>query len=75
MAKGIAQQQLTQLTMQYDAASDVLYCAFGEPRSAIGVESDDQDGVVLRVDPQTDEIVGFTVVNFLKRFTRKRPSR
>ena len=69
MANEIAQDLLAQLTFHYDQKSDVLYCSVGEPREAVSVEPENDDGVVIRLDPVTEKIVGFTVMNFLKRFT------
>lgn len=57
--------QLNEMNLSFDPKADVLYCSFGEPREALSVEMD--DGVVLRLNPDTDEVVGFTVVDFLKR--------
>ena len=50
----------------YDAESDVLYLSIGKPRSAVSQELGDD--LLLRVDPDTDEIVGFTVFNLSERF-------
>jgi hypothetical protein len=57
-----------ELQVKYDARGDVLYVSFGEPRKAIGEEI--SDGLVVRRDLETDEVVGFTVVDFAKRFER-----
>jgi len=54
------------MKLKYDRSADVLYCSFGEPRPAISVEED--NGVVLRLDPDTDELIGITIVDFFKRF-------
>ena len=51
--------------MRYDRDADVLYCSFGEPQEAISVETD--AGIVIRHNPETNEVVGYTVVNFFKR--------
>ncbi len=50
----------------YDAESDVLYLSIGEPRRAISEELGDD--VLLRVDPETGEVVGLTVLNLSSRF-------
>ena len=44
----------------YDEQADVLYLSVGNPRPAIGI--DIGDGVVLRYDEQTQEVVGITVI-------------
>jgi hypothetical protein len=54
------------LTFSYDPKSDVLYGSFGEPCEAISEET--AQGVILRFDPETKELVGFTVLAFLRRF-------
>lgn len=50
----------------YDAEGDVLYLSIGEPRPAILQEVGDD--VLLRIDPDTGEIVGLTVLNLSSRF-------
>jgi uncharacterized protein YuzE len=51
--------------IHYDADADVLYISFGEPRPAEGL--DIGDGTILRVDPETEEVVGLTILDFTKR--------
>lgn len=46
--------------MDYDRAADVLYISLGPPRPAVGLEP--EEGLVLRLDPETDELVGVTIV-------------
>ena len=53
------------LTWNYDSESDVLYLTFGEPQSTEGV--DINDGTIVRVNSQTGEICGITIINPLKR--------
>jgi uncharacterized protein YuzE len=48
------------LTRAYDEDADVLYLALGSPRPALGV--DIGDGVILRYDEVTHEVVGVTLV-------------
>ena len=50
----------------YDRESDVLYLSVGEPRRAISREVGND--VVLRIDPQTNDVVGLTVMNLSSRF-------
>ena len=54
-----------QMNLSFDPKADVLYCSFGEAREAIGVEL--ENGEVIRLDPETDEVIGITVVDFTKR--------
>lgn len=56
------------LTIDYDEGADVLYLSFGEPRKAVTNESGD---VGIRVDEETHEVVGITVLNFLRNFKKK----
>ncbi|HKA54433.1 MAG TPA: DUF2283 domain-containing protein [Candidatus Binatia bacterium] len=57
----------------YDAEADVLYVSKGEPRA--DADSDEVgEGVVARFDPITREVVGFTVLNFLKRAEKSLPA-
>lgn len=45
----------------YDQESDVLYLSIGRPRPAIVWES--PEGVLVRLDPETRDLVGLTVLN------------
>jgi len=49
----------------YDAEADVLYISIGKPRKAEGV--DIGEGTIIRLNPETNEIVGITIINPLKR--------
>jgi len=60
MAKGNKE-----LSFKYDKESDVLYVRMGKKTKAISVEVD--DGILLRVDPKTDEVVGLTILYLSKR--------
>jgi len=55
----------------YDKEADVLYFSEGKssPRSRSIETADD---VVLRVNPRTKKVVGFTILNFEKRSKRRR---
>ena len=48
------------LTRAYDEDADVLYLSLGGPRQAVGV--DIGNGVLLRYDEDTHEVVGLTLV-------------
>lgn len=56
------------IILDYDEEADVLYLSFGEPRSAI---TEEMGNIGVRVDPKTNEIVGLTVIEFLKTFKTK----
>lgn len=53
------------LQWDYDGEADVLYISIGKPEPAEGV--DIGNGVIVRINPQSNEIVGFTIINPLKR--------
>ena len=57
-------EKVTQLF--YDRESDVLYLSIGEPRRAISREIGDD--ILLRVDPETHDLVGLTIMNLSTRF-------
>ncbi len=51
----------------YDREADVLYLSIGEPRRAVSREIGDD--VLLRVDPETNAVVGLTIMNLSSRFS------
>ncbi len=51
--------------IHYDEEADVLYISFGEPKPAEGIDIGDR--TILRVDTETEEVVGLTILNFSKR--------
>ncbi len=53
------------MQIAYDQETDVLYLSVGEPRPAISQELGDD--VLLRVDPETGEIVGLTIMSLSTR--------
>lgn len=57
-----------EMSVSYDRQSDVLYLSYGEAREAISEEN--EDGVLVRRDPSSNEILGFTVVDFSRRFAK-----
>jgi len=44
-----------------------LYISIGSPKEAISKEVNDD--ILVRVQPETEEIVGFTILNFAERFS------
>lgn len=46
----------------YDKDADVLYVSFGEPQPSEVMDTGED--LLIRFDPQTGEITGFTVLNF-----------
>lgn len=53
----------------YDEDADVLYVSLGEPRAALGVDLG--DGLVLRYDEASEEVVGLTVIGLRARLRRE----
>jgi uncharacterized protein YuzE len=53
------------MQLAYDREADVLYLSVGEPRKAISREIGDD--VLLRLDPDTGEVVGMTILNLSTR--------
>ncbi len=51
--------------IHYNSEADALYISFGKPRSAEGL--DIGDGIILRINPETEKVVGLTVLDFSKR--------
>ena len=69
----MAKQKVDQLTVSYDKEADVLYITEGKPRESIGEIMN--DGVIVRRDSKTREVVGFTIVDFTRHFTSAKPQR
>lgn len=57
-----------EIEFDYDEEADVLYISFGKPKEAI-VEEVGNIGV--RIDEKTKEVVGLTVIEFLKTFGKR----
>ncbi len=53
--------------MFYDREGDVLYLTIGDPTEAVSREMGDD--VLVRVQPETEKIVGLTILNFASRFS------
>lgn len=58
-------EKRSNLKWDYDAEADVLYLSFGNPQKAEGV--DIGEGTIVRIQPDSQEIVGFTIINPLNR--------
>lgn len=69
----MAKQKFDQLRVSYDRDADVLYITEGKPRPAIGEMMN--DGVIVRRDLKTKEVIGFTIVDFTEHFTEPHPQR
>ena len=58
-----------QMNFLYDHTADVLYVSKGHPVYTDYVELNDD--VILRLDPLSKEVVGFTIVDFISRFSKE----
>ena len=54
------------LNIYYDKGADVLYVSDGKP-SARDETFETEDEIVVRKNPKTGEVKGFTILHFLKR--------
>jgi len=54
------------LNFFYDKKGDILDISLGPPQPAISDEVGND--VIVRYHPETDEIIGFTILNFERRF-------
>ena len=53
----------------YDTEADVFYLSQGKP-SAKDQSQETSEDVVLRLDPKTHKVRGFTILNFSRRASR-----
>ena len=53
----------------YDQEADVLYVTRGKPEYTDYVER--SDDVILRLDPKTKRLVGFTIIDFSQHFAKQ----
>ena len=58
-----------QLYYYYDQEADVLYFSQGKP-SAKDESEEAKNDTVLRLDPKTGRVKGFTILNFARRLRR-----
>jgi hypothetical protein len=57
---------LGQCELSYDRDADVLYVSIGTPRPAYTYE--DEQGLLLRRDPNSGETVGVTILDYEEHF-------
>ncbi len=57
------------LNFLYDHQADVLCISKGQPIYTDSIALNDR--VILRLNPTTQEIVGFSIVDFMSRFTNR----
>ena len=53
---------------EYDAEADVLYLSAGAPRKAVGVDLG--EGLVVRYDESSGQVVGLTVLGVFERLSK-----
>ena len=58
-------EKRNKIKWDYDAEADVLYISFGNPKNAEGV--DIGEGTIIRIRPDTQEIIGVTILSPLNR--------
>lgn len=58
------------LNFSYDKQGDILDISLGRPKKAISEEI--SEDIFIRLEPKTQEIVGFMILNFEKRFSKSR---
>ena len=56
-----------QITIDYDEEADTLYLSLGDPVEAI---TEEIGNVGIRVNERTNEIVGVTIIDFIKIFRK-----
>jgi uncharacterized protein YuzE len=54
-----------ELNYHYDREEDILYVTLGDSDSALCIEQG--NGFLVRIDPESGEVVGFTVIDFSLR--------
>ena len=61
---------MEKLTFYYDEEGDILEISLGKPKEAISNEIGND--ILERFDAKTKKIVGFTILNFKKRFAKQK---
>jgi len=56
----------TQIKYFFDKEADILYFSQRKP-SFKDISREVSEGIIIRIDPLTKKVVGFTILNFLKR--------
>ncbi|MGA1865813.1 MAG: DUF2283 domain-containing protein [bacterium] len=57
---------IKKLRMSYDKDGDILDLSLGEPTEAVSKEI--EDDLFIRLDPNTNEVIGISILNFEKWF-------
>lgn len=61
------QSEINEMRISYEKDTDVLYLSFGEPKE--GIDEEVYPGVYVRIDQEKHSFVGFTIIDFEKRFS------
>jgi uncharacterized protein YuzE len=56
------------INFNYDKEVDVLYATTGKPQKATSLEVG--NGTVIRINPKTKKVIGFTVTHYMKRINK-----
>jgi hypothetical protein len=67
-AMRIASESLT----HYDQASDTYHCSYGPPVPAVTVH-DPERGLLVRVEPRSRQVVGFSIPDFKAWYAANAP--
>lgn len=59
---------IKEIEFDYDEDADVLYITFGKPKEAI---TEEKGNIGMRIDEKSKEIVGLTIIEFMKTFGKK----
>lgn len=57
------------IKIYFDKEADVFYFSRGEPR-ADAISREIGDDIIVRLEPKTNRVLGFTVLNFTSRFEK-----
>jgi hypothetical protein len=67
-AMRIASESLT----HYDEASDTYHCSYGPPVPAVAIH-DAERGLLVRVEPRSRQVVGFSIPDFTAWYAEHHP--
>ncbi len=61
------------LRFMFDEKGDILDISIGKPKKAISKQL--EDDILVRISPKTKKIIGFTILNFRKRFKESKSAK
>jgi hypothetical protein len=68
MEEGVKPHYEGRLRITHSKEGDVLYISIGQPREAVTMAH--SDGLLVRRDPKTQEIVGATITDYEEHFRK-----